>query len=125
MASAFAISSVDETAVSLCLFAIVLVVAFLLPHRAPGVHLLLADFTSNPPQDSHDAIRERCEKLALQNSLSARETEVVYHLCYGRSKQYIAETLYLSENTIRTYTQRVYRKLDIHNREELQKLLGI
>lgn len=125
MASAFAISSVDETAVSLCLFAIVLVVAFLLPHRAPGVQLLLADFTSNPPQDSHVAIRERCEKLALQNSLSARETEVVYHLCYGRSKQYIAETLYLSENTIRTYTQRVYRKLDIHNREELQKLLGI
>ena len=125
MASAFAISSVDETAVSLCLFAIVRVVAVLLPHRAPGVQLLLADFTSNPPQDSHDAIRERCEKLALQNSLSARETEVVYHLCYGRSKQYIAETLYLSENTIRTYTQRVYRKLDIHNREELQKLLGI
>ncbi len=125
MASTFAISSIDETAVSLCLFAIVLVVAFLLPHRAPGVQLLLADFTSNPPQDSHDAICERCEKLATQNGLSARETEVVYHLCYGRSKQYIAETLYLSENTIRTYTQRVYRKLGIHHREELQRMLGI
>ena len=85
MASTFAISSIDETSVSLCLFAIVLVVAFLLPHRAPGVQLLLADFTNNPPQDSHDAIRERCEKLAIQNNLSARETEVVYHLCYGRS----------------------------------------
>lgn len=125
VASTLTVSTLDETAVSLCLFVIVLVVAFLLPHRAPGVQLLLVDLNSNQPQDSHDIIRERCEKLAEQNGLSAREAEVVYHLCYGRSKQYIAETLYLSENTIRTYTQRVYRKLGIHNREELQKLLGI
>ena len=46
------------------------------------------------------------------------------YLCKGRSRPYIAETLYLSENTVRTHSRRIYAKLDIHNRQELLDLVS-
>lgn len=57
------------------------------------------------------------------NGLTDRETEIIRYLCYGRTKQYIAETMSLSENTIRTYARRAYLKLGIHTRQELQDLV--
>ncbi len=40
-------------------------------------------------------------------------------LCHGRSKSYIADTLYVSENTVRAYTKSLYAKLDIHSKQDL------
>ena len=45
------------------------------------------------------------------------------YLCKGRSRPYIAETLYLSENTVRTHSRRIYGKLDVHNKQELLDLV--
>ena len=46
-------------------------------------------------------------------------------LAKGRSKIYIAETLYISENTVRGHSRRLYTKLGVHTRDELQAMLGI
>ena len=42
----------------------------------------------------------------------------------GRSLPYIAETLVLSENTIRSHTRRIYNKLGVHSKQEMLDLLG-
>lgn len=55
--------------------------------------------------------------------LSERETEVALLIAQGRSKGYIAETLCLSENTVRTHAKNVYTKLDVHSKQELIDLL--
>ena len=46
-------------------------------------------------------------------------------LAKGRSKIYIAETLYISENTVRGHSRRLYTQLGVHTRDELQAMLGI
>ena len=51
--------------------------------------------------------------------LSAREQEVFPLLAEGQSQYDIAEKLHVSPYTVRTYRQRIMRKLDIHNGTEL------
>ena len=62
-------------------------------------------------------------RLARRCRLSPREIEIMQYLCKGRSRPYIAETLYLSENTVRTHSRRISGKLDVHNKQELLALV--
>ena len=45
------------------------------------------------------------------------------YLCKGRTKAYIAEALYLTENTVKTHSKRIYAKLGIHSKRELLDLV--
>lgn len=51
--------------------------------------------------------------------LSAREAEVAELIARGNTVAHIAELLFVSENTVRTHSKRIYVKLDIHKRQEL------
>ena len=64
-----------------------------------------------------------CERLGAECGLTVREVEVLQMLVKGRSKSYIAETLFISENTMRTHSKRIYAKLDIHKKQELLVLI--
>ena len=44
-------------------------------------------------------------------------------LCRGRSKAYIAETLFITENTVKGHARRLYAKLNVHSKKELQQLI--
>lgn len=74
-----------------------------------------------------EAYRDRLSKqmAAVREyyGLSARETEVAELIARGNSVAHIAETLVVSENTIRTHSKRIYVKLDIHKRQELIELV--
>lgn len=56
-------------------------------------------------------------------SLSAREAEVAELIARGNTVAHIAELLFVSENTVRTHSKRIYVKLDIHKRQELIDLV--
>ncbi len=104
------------------LFVILATIVFLLPARSPGMHLLTAelqDHVQNPAgfDDQH------CHDVGRAQGLSARELEVLVLVCRGRSAPYIAETLYLSENTVKTYRKRIYQKLGVHDKQELIDLM--
>ena len=58
-----------------------------------------------------------------ENDLRPRELEVMKLLCKGRTKSYIAETLYLTENTVRSHAKHLYTKLDVHSKQELMDLV--
>lgn len=66
-----------------------------------------------------DVIAARCDETARDYGLSAREQQVLAELVRGRTLASIAETLVVSENTIKAHTKAIYRKLDVHTREEL------
>lgn len=68
---------------------------------------------------------QQCSQLAAQHELSKRETEIIQLLAQGRSRSYIAENLYLSENTVKWYCRQIYQKLGIHKKQELLTLLGV
>ena len=66
-----------------------------------------------------DGLDGRLRILADVHALSPREIEVMRRLVRGHTKRHIADELCLSEDTIRYYTKQLYRKLDIHSRQDL------
>ncbi|MEW8979221.1 MAG: LuxR C-terminal-related transcriptional regulator [Symbiobacterium sp.] len=55
--------------------------------------------------------------------LSQRELEVGRLVVAGYSTQQIAQTLYISENTVKTHLRNLYRKTKTHSRMELYRKL--
>jgi len=49
------------------------------------------------------------------NSLTKREKEIILYLIKGNSNTDIARELFLSEYTIKTHRQNIYKKLEISN----------
>ena len=54
-----------------------------------------------------------------RTSLTAREQEIAALIAEGLSNQQIGLRLFISENTVKTYTKRVYRKLDVHSKQDI------
>lgn len=57
-------------------------------------------------------------KVTPQTSLTQRETEVLTHLCKGKSYKMIADDLFISEETVRRHIKNIYRKLEVHSKSE-------
>lgn len=87
-------------------------------HPAPGPAA-----APGTPQPTRASWRERCEALARENGLSAREIEVFNLLAKGRGSVYIQEKLYISQHTVKTHTYHIYKKLGVSSREELLTLI--
>lgn len=73
--------------------------------------------------DLEEFLAVRCADLSKQYRLSRREAEVFFYLARGRSPVFIAETLGISENTVRTHVRRIHEKTGVHSREEIINLI--
>ncbi|MDR1422446.1 MAG: helix-turn-helix transcriptional regulator, partial [Coriobacteriales bacterium] len=69
-----------------------------------------------------DDIALACHSLATSNELSQREAETLSHLVRGKNKKTIAKELFVSEETVKSHTHSIYRKLLIHSQQELIEL---
>lgn len=72
---------------------------------------------------SSDAWETACNDIASNGNLTPREKEVMIFLARGRGSTYISETLGVSLSTTYTHTRSIYRKLDVHSREDLMKAI--
>ena len=63
--------------------------------------------------------KERCVKLARDCGLTPRETEILILFAKGRSAVRIQEELVISRGTVTTHLQHIYRKVDVHSKQEL------
>ena len=64
-------------------------------------------------------------EIATAYDLTARESEVLALLAAGHGRARVAQALGISENTLGTHIQQLYRKLGVHSRQELlDKLNG-
>jgi DNA-binding CsgD family transcriptional regulator len=64
-----------------------------------------------------------CDTVARAYRLTQREQEIFRLLALGFSAKKTAARLVLSENTVNTHIHHIYSKLDIHSREELDRVL--
>lgn len=73
----------------------------------------------------HEALRvERLQALAQRCGLSDRELEVALLLLKGRTFAQIGHELCIAEGTAKSHANRIYRKLGIAGRGELEEALG-
>ena len=66
----------------------------------------------------------RVETLAAEHNLTEREAEILGYLARGFTSTYIASSLMISANTVRTHMYNMYRKLGVTSRGELLALVN-
>ncbi|MFC2125728.1 response regulator transcription factor [Bacteroidota bacterium] len=57
--------------------------------------------------------------LKAKYQISKRETEIIDQICQGKSNKQIAETLFISLQTVKDHTHRIYTKVGINSRMQL------
>lgn len=80
-----------------------------------GQSVFGSDIVNKLPDLVHEKSRIDYEEL----DLTAKEFEIVELIADGKSNKEIADTLYLSEGTIRNYLSNILLKLDLRDRTQL------
>lgn len=78
----------------------------------------------SPVSDYYEALPERCSLVAQQYGLSRREEEVLILLAQRKTAGDIERELFISNSTVKSHVRSIYRKLDIHKKDELLAMLG-
>ena len=60
----------------------------------------------------------RDEAQVAQLGITPRELEILEHIASGKSTREIAETLFVSENTVKTHASRLFDKLAVKRRTQ-------
>jgi len=72
---------------------------------------------------AEDSSNRILENISEKYGLTQRESEMAYFLSKGYTLPQMASMLCLSLNTVRSHTKHLYRKLDIHKKQELIVLI--
>ena len=107
--------------VSTCYFAILIGATLVGAWRREGAEL--EGRTGSGAKDAADGLQERCERVADDGGLSPREREILGYLGRGHGIVFVANTLVISESTVRTHVKSIYRKLGVSSREDLLQLI--
>lgn len=85
--------------------------------------------TASAPKDEKESATHEKEgasspdkhlvELSDTYGLSDREREVFQRLLKGYSLPHVAEDMSLSKNTVATHAQHVYKKFNVHSKQEL------
>lgn len=80
---------------------------------------LLAAFAQ---QDREQKSPAQTESIHLIEPLTPQEERILILFAGGKTKQEIADDLFISINTVKTHIKRVYQKLEISNRAEARQI---
>jgi DNA-binding CsgD family transcriptional regulator len=91
-------------------------------------HVIARSFRLSGPQDAavtlvFNSSSERTKSIPAWNVLTRREQEITGLVARGLSTRQIAETAFVSENTVKQHLKRIFAKVDVHNRAELVQLV--
>ena len=75
------------------------------------------------PMAYYYSLGQICSAIAMQHSLSKREADVLLLLAQKKHAPEIAEELFVSVSTVKTHTNNIYKKLDVHSRKEPYELI--
>lgn len=121
---AVAAHDIGSYALAVMAYLLTLVAVFALNENDISQRRIFADLDAPAPAGSlYGQIEAACKTLGEEAGLTPREIEVMELLCQGRSKAYIAENLFISENTVRSHGKHIYQKLGIHSKQELLDLV--
>lgn len=76
------------------------------------------------PMAYYYSLVQICSAIAMQHPLSKREADVLLLLAQKKHAPEIAEELFVSVSTMKTHTNNIYKKLDVHSRKELYELIN-
>nr|WP_255466631.1 helix-turn-helix transcriptional regulator [Eggerthella hominis] len=86
----------------------------------------VAKIVFSPSRQSPDRGAKRgeaCDRVGERFGLTQREKEILFCVSLGYSMRKTSEVLYISPSTVHTHTATVYKKLDVHSRQEVIDLI--
>lgn len=86
-----------------------------------GINLQSSDDSTEEPSVSRLSLR--VSELSKEHDLSPREEEVLQLLARKKTTAQIEEELYVAQGTIKAHISHIYKKLNVHSRDELRELL--
>ncbi len=63
------------------------------------------------------------QSFCSEFNISKRESEIVIEICAGKTNKAIAETLFITLQTVKDHTHRIYSKTNVKNRVQLANLV--
>lgn len=89
--------------------------------------LRLPPRNSTPSGDETDeselTLDKKIAAIAEDYEITGRMLEVFELIAHGRTGTRIEQELYMSKGTVKTHTRRIYRKLDVHSKQEMLDLI--
>ncbi len=92
-----------------------------------------ADGTPAAPHDPFEAARpageaggkfsRKVRRVADTYMLTERETDILFEWVKGNGAAYIQEKYSISEGTVKTHIRNIYRKLNVHKKNDLMRLI--
>ncbi|MCL2888918.1 MAG: helix-turn-helix transcriptional regulator, partial [Eggerthellaceae bacterium] len=104
-----------------CLFA----AFFLISMHPPGSHSFFHGLHKQSRSvEKAAAPLVEWQRIATDHKLTERESEIFFMVCKGHSRRYIAEHLFISENTVKAHLKKIYAKTGIHSKYDLEQILS-
>lgn len=104
-----------------------------------GVVALLVCFASNlgpllylrahaervlAPVKAEQATKQGIEHILDRYGVTRRERQIVEKICAGKTNKQIAEELFITVQTVKDHTHRIYGKLGVSSRMQLVQLMS-
>lgn len=76
------------------------------------------------PVHTDNTNQEKMEMIFKRFQISRREKEIVQQICEGKTNQQIADELFISLQTVKDHTHRIYSKIGINSRMKLVQMVN-
>lgn len=82
-----------------------------------------SDLMFHPVKAEH-ASEDKIEMIFRRYKITKREKEIVKQICTGKTNQQIADELFISLQTVKDHTHRIYSKIGINSRMKLVQMVN-
>jgi DNA-binding CsgD family transcriptional regulator len=76
------------------------------------------------PVKAENSNEETLEQIVKRYHITKRERQIVAKICLGKTNQQIADELFISLQTVKDHTHRIYSKIGINSRMQLVQLVN-
>ena len=105
-------------------FSIIFIVIFLSWHLIPILFLnLYLEKYHGQSSTLQEDFNTKLEIFSKKYEISKREREVIQLICKGLSNQEIGDTLFISLQTVKDHTHRIFVKTGVKNRIQLANMI--
>ena len=101
-----------------------LILVYFISNLVPLFYLKFYSHLVFAPLHSENPNQEKKELIYNKYEISKREKEVIEQICLGKTNQQIADELFISLQTVKDHTHRIYTKIGIKSRMKLVQMVN-
>jgi len=102
----------------------IVILLFFSSNLFPLLYLRIKSDYIFQPVKAENSDKEILQKIAKRYRITKRERQIMTEICMGKTNQQIADELFISLQTVKDHTHRIYSKIGINSRMQLIQLVN-